>query len=269
MRAVSAVLIAVILTLYGFAFAGHKDRWIQTEPGYVAQPAEVSVAGFQGLRTERKARWQDVLPSAASVRLIHDGGERPLGAEVQANPDELRLRPEWLAPGPNLIVLDSTPIVQQMQRPSTLINFLSHHHLFQELKSRMESPKAAEPFRHRALLHQKAIVQVGTQLGQRALQPTGAELELLPLTNPCLSSAGYLVTFRVLARGSPVAGRYVAAVNRAEQLRVVDGVSDDRGEVRLSLASTGRWVVFVASAEPAVGDADSTTHEASLSFDRR
>jgi uncharacterized GH25 family protein len=104
-------------------------------------------------------------------------------------------------------------------------------------------------------------------------KPLGGVIEMIPLTNPALTSAGHPITVQVLFKGKPLTNARVTFVPRGQVLadgfdKTYERMTDDQGRAEFT-PSEGNWVLAVVHhmAPDEKGEKfDRTAYSATMTF---
>jgi len=126
------------------------------------------------------------------------------------------------------------------------------------------------PGRERYSRSLKAIVQVGSKLDAFVTQPTGAEMEIVPLAHPhgLTAGTGASLTVQVLFKGKPLVGRALMAANRFRRNITTKTLrTDTNGKATFPIGRTGDWMFRLVHIEPSADiDVDWRSYWTSLTF---
>ena len=127
--------------------------------------------------------------------------------------------------------------------------------------------KEDDPGRERYSRSIKAIVQVGPKLDPVATQPTGQDIEIVPMVHPYSLTPGATLEVQVLFRGKPLAGRAITAANRLNSNVSKKTVrTDAAGKAKFIIPRAGDWMLRLIHIEPATGGVDFRSYWANLTF---
>jgi uncharacterized GH25 family protein len=132
--------------------------------------------------------------------------------------------------------------------------------------SRGESQKPGKEIYSRCA---KALLDGNAAGGRGFDRVIGQRLELVPEKSPTEARGARALPVRLVFEGKPLAGALVVAINRENPEKRVSARSDKAGQVELSLATAGIWLVkavHMVPAPPASG-ADWESLWASLTFE--
>lgn len=138
--------------------------------------------------------------------------------------------------------------------PTEIGHYLDEIHAAPELRARWQQQPAPRRWNEEYRKHAKALWHgaAGPCPGLAA-QPLGLGLELLIDADVCALRAGATLPLRVLDAGAPKPGLVIALVG-ADGREVAHVATDAEGRARLSLPSTGRWLLRATDLRPATAD---------------
>ncbi len=126
------------------------------------------------------------------------------------------------------------------------------------LAARKAAGKTNSPGRERYSRRAKALIQVGQASAANqafATRPIGLKLEIVPDRNPYALGANRMLPVHVLYNGRRLPNATVKLTNLgADERPVAIAVTDQRGQARFRVPTTGAWLLNVIWSEPVRND---------------
>ena len=155
-------------------------------------------------------------------------------------------------------------------------DYLSHDGVLDMLADRKKEGILDEDATELYSKHVKAVVQVGDRRTDAFKVKLGYPIEIIPMQNPYLLSAGDTLNVQVLFRGKPVANELVYSSyagfhshnDTGEHANAVNTRTDSEGIARIPLEKAGHWFVRLIHMEKAGRDGvDYESNWATLTFE--
>ena len=207
---------------------------------------------------------------AVSLRALSKGREDDLTPMITA-----ALEPElqfaFARPGSQVLAYESH--ASQVELAADKFHaYLHDEGMDWVIRQRESAGTAATPGRERFRRSAKALVAVGGRGDGASTRVAGQKIEIVPLDDPLMKSAGATLRFQLLFEGKPRPGVLVKAWHRqGAQLTTVRATTDEQGRFQLTLPFAGDWMlnaVHMVAAEGVPG-IDCDSYWASLTFNLR
>jgi uncharacterized GH25 family protein len=263
-----AAAFALALTTLGAAPAEAHDNWIEVEPFFSSAAGEAKVYLFTGeqfheaepIAVRRRDRY-------SKFEVLRAGGRRDATADLREDQQPLAaLKVSGKKAGTFVLALDAAPKDIEIAAEK-FQGYLLEERLIDALMWRAGTGKEDSPGRERYSRSMKAILQVGPKLDVVATQPTGQDIEIVPMVHPYSLSAGSTLEVQVLFHGKPLAGRAITAANRYKSdISKKTARTDVNGKASFVIPRSGDWMFRLVHMEPASGDVDFRSYWANLTF---
>lgn len=244
--ALSLLMIAVPATAHDF--------WIQPTKFQVA-PGTAIAFTFQVGHGKFRERWNN---NQRIVSLIdfHRGVRRDLRPQLRSG-GNFDLATSGAAPGLHVIAMQSNHATSEL--PAIRFNdYAREEGLVPILAARKAAGKTNSPGRERYSRRAKALIQVGQASAANqafATRPIGLKLEIVPDRNPYALGANRMLPVHVLYNGRRLPNATVKLTNLgADERPVAIAVTDQRGQARFRVPTTGAWLLNVIWSEPVRND---------------
>lgn len=274
-RSFRAITLGLGLTLgltlglaLGAARAEAHDNWIEVEPFFAPTPGKAKVYLLTGeqfseaepLTIKRRDRY-------TKFQVLSAAGRRDATADLREDQQPFTvLSAGAKTAGSFVLALDSAPKDIEIAAEK-FQDYLLEERLIDALMWRAGTGKEDDPGRERYSRSIKAIVQIGPKLDVVATQPTGQDIEIVPMVHPYSLTPGATLEVQVLFRGKPLPGRAITAANRLKTNVSKKTVrTDASGKARFAISRAGDWMFRLIHIEPASGDVDFRSYWANLTF---
>jgi len=176
----------------------------------------------------------------ASFRMLSSAGEEEL-SDFVVDGRSLTVELPPMNEGTVVLALGTKPRLVRL-KANEFNEYLKEDGLPQILVLREQRGEMEQAVVERYAKWAKAILRVGD--GEKDdiwSRPAGLKMEIVPLNSPYQLDGGGELAAVTLFEGEPVAGLTVTATRAGGPRNEVAGVTDERGQVTLSLLEPGRW----------------------------
>jgi len=257
-------LIAVLLIAFPVVTRAH-DFWIEPSTFHPERGSIVAVR----LRVGQQYLG-DPVPRKPASQLVrfeahHAAGVAPVIGRDLADPAGMVAVP---SEGLMLVAYHSKPAYVELPEDK-LQQYLREEGEERIHEVRARSPFAGQPWREMYSRCAKSLLSTGSGSAAVFNKHLGLPLELIPEKDPYALAAGSTLPVRLLHRGKPLAGALIVAIPKADPAHPVSARSDRNGLVRLTLPSSGPWLIKAVHIDPAPAGAPVQWESvwASLTFD--
>jgi Domain of unknown function (DUF4198) len=267
-RLIVPAAIALAAALGSGPAAAH-DNWLEVEPFFSPAPGKAKVYLLSGeqfeaaepLAPRRKDRY-------SKFQIISSTGKKDATADLREDTPPLAVISAGAkAQGTFVLALDAAPRTIEIAAPK-FQDYLLEERLIDMLLYRAGRGQEDAPGRERYTRFLKAVMQIGPRLDPVVTQPTGQDLEIVPLSHPYALVPGAILSVQVLFKGRPLAGRAVTAANRLRSDVVKKTLrTDANGKVNFPIGRVGDWMLRLIHMEPsAESDVEWRSYWANLTF---
>lgn len=267
-RRALAVVAAAAGLLSGATIAEAHDNWLEVEPFFAPTPGKAKVYLFTGdhfldaepLTMRSRARFSSFFVVSAS-------GKRDVTGDLREDQQPLAvLNAGARTLGTFVLAIDAAPKDIEIAAEKFQA-YLLEERLIDALLWRAGAGKEDDPGRERYSRSMKAIVQIGPKLDLVATQPTGQDIDIVPLAHPYSIPVGGTLEVQVLFKGRPLGGRAITAANRFRTHVTHKTVrTDASGKASFVISRAGDWMFRLVHIEPASGDVDFRSYWANMTF---
>ena len=251
------------------AAAAAHDFWLLPQAFEVEEPGEVPVrfaVGHAGDVNAWNLRWDRVV----SLRL-HGGGE---AVDLQPHLTPTRgvipgqARVPLATPGTYVVAFESNHSLSDLEA-AKFNDYAAGEGLTAILEARERAGQTEANGRELYSRRAKALIQVGDEATDGALEAVGHSLEIVPEANPYALGDDRQLSVRVLFRGVPLAGATIdaSALGTGEE-PYAKTVTDEEGRARFVVPEGGAYRLNTVWGTPIPpgGAAEFETFFASLTF---
>jgi uncharacterized GH25 family protein len=256
-----------LVTLSVGVSAGAHDLWLVADAPSVAAGASLHLKAATGMQFPESL--SAVTPDRLEDFWVLDAaGERHEVAGARAEGKLLRADIRLEAPGVALAALAVKPRTLDLTA-AEFNEYLGHDGLPQILERRRARGELEKDARESYAKYAKAIVVVGDG-GPRdlATRPAGLRIEIVPLRDPGVVSAGEELPVQVLFEGRPLEGVYVYALAAGADAYVDGHRTDKDGRTAVPLPAGGLMSLHCIHMRPHAdaAEADWESFFATVSF---
>lgn len=260
--------VAVAAAAFALPPASAHEFWAESVPARPQRSDQVRVRLLVGEYFSGE-RAGFTLQHAQSVRLHSAPGvELDLSKRLPKEDPipELLLPP--LAPGTHLLSYDSYPSVITLA-PDKFNAYLHEEGLDHVIRQREAQGQSDASGRERYRRNVKHLIRVGMASDGTYGKRTGQRLEIVPGSDPFLSSRSKPLDFVLQFDGKALPGALVKAMHKTSgQVTIMRARTNDAGRVRLTLPFNGTWMVSAVHMIRATdtSEADWDSYWANLTF---